>query len=163
MDHHRRTAADLRPSVGRDTDSWCTKCNMLLSHTITAMIGLQVVRVKCGTCGSEHKFKSSKEQAATVATGAKSASTKASAGVRAGASTKATSLPATQAGRALWQRTMKDINRARAVTYTPQVEAAVGMLLDHKLFGFGLVEQVVDGKARVLFEDGHKTLVIGRV
>ena len=161
MTFHRKTAADLRPSVGRDTDSWCSKCNMLLSHTITAMIGMEVVRVKCGTCGGEHKYKSTKDQvAATTAT--PRSSTPKSAGTRAAASPRATAVPATQAGKLMWERAMRDINRARAVAYTPQIQAVPGMLLDHKLFGYGIVQTVTEGKAHVLFEDGQKTLIMGR-
>lgn len=44
-------------SVGKDIDSWCTSCKMMILHTIVAMVGSEVKRVQCNSCGSQHVFR----------------------------------------------------------------------------------------------------------
>ena len=44
-------------SAGEYVASHCTKCKIELGHTIMVMDGEKVLRVKCNTCGSEHKHK----------------------------------------------------------------------------------------------------------
>ncbi len=164
MTLHRKTAADARPSVGRDCDAWCSRCNMALEHTIIAMVGLEIVRVKCNTCNSEHKYKSAREAALgaerTPTTKAKSKAATAASAPRPRSAVSAP--PPSNASRLLWTRSMGDRDRAKALAYTPALVASPGSLIDHKQFGYGIVDAVIDGKSRVLFEDGYKVLVTGR-
>lgn len=46
---------ELHP--GSDVDAMCTRCKALSGHIIVAMVGTTIVKVKCNTCGSEHRFK----------------------------------------------------------------------------------------------------------
>ena len=46
-----------KPVVGKDVDSWCTRCKLILAHTVEAMVGPKVTRVHCNTCGSQHAFR----------------------------------------------------------------------------------------------------------
>lgn len=150
---HRKTAADARPAVGRDLDTWCTRCNLSLSHTIIAMVGLEIVRVKCATCGSEHKYRTEQEATAPKSPRSKQPSARSVATASAAASI---------ASRNAWNRAMGERDRAKAIVYSPQIVATPGSLLSHKQFGYGVVDSVVEGKSRVLFEDGFKLLVTGR-
>jgi hypothetical protein len=43
--------------VGSDIDAQCTKCKMVLGHTILAMVGNKPARVRCNTCGGEHNYR----------------------------------------------------------------------------------------------------------
>ena len=43
--------------VGGDVDSWCTKCRMMLTHRIVAMVGPKPARVECETCHSQHNWR----------------------------------------------------------------------------------------------------------
>jgi hypothetical protein len=43
--------------TGGDIDSYCTRCKLTLEHIVLAMVGGAVVKVKCKTCGSIHRFK----------------------------------------------------------------------------------------------------------
>src|SRR6266852_6391254 len=43
--------------VGGDIDAFCTRCKMELGHTVLAMMGQKPVRVRCNTCGGEHKYR----------------------------------------------------------------------------------------------------------
>ena len=42
------------------------------------------------------------------------------------------------------------------------LEPSAGQLIDHKQFGYGVVDEVLLNKARILFADGYRTLVVGR-
>ena len=46
-----------KPSAGGLVATYCTKCKLDLGHTIMAMVGEKIVRVKCRTCGSEHNYR----------------------------------------------------------------------------------------------------------
>ena len=45
------------PSVGGDVDAFCTKCKLKLGHTVLAMVGARIARVRCNTCQGEHAYK----------------------------------------------------------------------------------------------------------
>src|SRR5512144_3184296 len=46
-----------RKRPGDDTDAYCTRCKMDLTHTVLAMADeLTPERVRCNTCGSEHRY-----------------------------------------------------------------------------------------------------------
>ena len=45
-------------SAGKNIESYCTKCKLNLDHTIMAMAGETIAKVRCKTCGGAHKFKS---------------------------------------------------------------------------------------------------------
>ena len=44
-------------SAGQNIASYCTKCKLGLDHTIVAMDGEVIAKVRCSTCGSRHKFR----------------------------------------------------------------------------------------------------------
>ena len=43
--------------VGGEVDAFCTRCKMTLAHTILAMVGTKIARVKCNTCGGDHAYR----------------------------------------------------------------------------------------------------------
>src|SRR6185295_16959769 len=40
--------------VGNNIDGWCTRCKLVLAHTIETMVDGKVKRVHCNTCGGQH-------------------------------------------------------------------------------------------------------------
>jgi hypothetical protein len=46
--------------IGSDIEAYCTKCKLLLNHIILFYEDNKVSKVKCKTCGSEHKYKDPK-------------------------------------------------------------------------------------------------------
>ncbi|MSP90368.1 MAG: hypothetical protein EXR79_00955 [Myxococcales bacterium] len=177
---HRLARADAEPAVGRECDAPCTRCKLELAHTIVAMVGLEVKRVRCKTCGSEHNYRSSREVAATkpraertpvppesVTEHLQAAADRGPGKAKPGnaAQRRADAVTATRArmARIAWTKAMGDRDRSRAVRYAASVTIAPGQLVDHKNFGYGVVESVQDGKARLLFEDGWRVLVISRI
>src|SRR5262245_21217904 len=45
------------PAVGEDVDSWCTRCKLVLAHTVEAVVGGRITRVHCNTCGGQHAYR----------------------------------------------------------------------------------------------------------
>jgi RNase P subunit RPR2 len=43
--------------VGGEVDSFCTKCEMLLAHTVHAVVDGRPVKVECNTCHGVHRYK----------------------------------------------------------------------------------------------------------
>ena len=99
--------------------------------------------------------------AATTAT-AKPARGRTTAAPRSVVAQAAAANQAERATRALYDKAMAERDRARAVPYTMALQPTLGQLVDHKLFGYGVVDALYDGKARFLFQDGFKILVTGR-
>jgi len=134
------------PAVGKDIDSFCTKCDMVLNHVIVAKVGETVKRVKCLTCNTEHAYKSATKAAAAP-------KKKRAVGVRAG-KVVATDYDTLMRGR--------DLSRAKK--YKPADRFAKSDVLNHTQFGIGIVLGEKDGsKIEVAFADGQKTLVHGVV
>ena len=128
-------------AVGKDVDSFCSKCKMLLNHVVVAKVGDQIKRVKCLTCGSEHAHK----LAATV-TKPKSPAAKKAAPAKVRASD--------------WDVLMQGRDLTRAKRYKPDLAFHKNDVVDHPKFGMGLVLADKEGtKIEVAFQEGPKVLV----
>src|SRR5215831_15699747 len=43
--------------VAGEVDAFCTRCKLTLAHTILAMVGTKIARVRCNTCGGDHVYR----------------------------------------------------------------------------------------------------------
>ena len=129
--------------VGGDIDAFCTRCKMELGHTILAMVGRKPVRVRCNTCGGEHNYRG------TTAPPRKGSWVPAS---------ERAARPAVTSWEALLRE--KDLSRARRYTARERFEAED--VLEHPVFGIGLVQEVRGDKFSVAFKADVKTLVHGK-
>ena len=129
--------------VGGDIDAMCTKCKMVLGHTILAMVGTKAARVRCNTCQGEHNYR------AAAATPAKKRWEPASERER---------KPVVTSWEALLAA--KDITRARR--YSAKEKFAHDEVVDHPVFGIGLVREIRGDKMDVAFKADVKTLVHGK-
>jgi hypothetical protein len=125
--------------VGGEVDAFCSKCQLLLAHTVIAMVGAVPVKVECNTCRNVHRFRG-------PATAAKS--------------------PAPRKTRSSPAESFDDLMAAHTGAprrYAPSDLFAAGDVLDHATFGRGLVSGLKDpGKVEVTFRTGVKTLVHGK-
>jgi cytochrome c5 len=48
----------MNHKVGTNIDAWCTKCKLVLAHTIEAIAQDSIKRVSCNTCHGTHQYKS---------------------------------------------------------------------------------------------------------
>ena len=141
--------------VGGEVDAVCTRCKLTLAHTILAMVGTKIARVRCNTCMGEHAYRS-----APGLTDRPSASSS-----RSSSSSRAASSPRAEKPEKVvisfeQQLAGKDI--ANAPKYSPKDTYQVDQVIQHPTFGLGLVTAVRGDKADIAFKSETKTLVHAR-
>lgn len=126
--------------AGENIESYCTKCKLSLDHTVVAMDGEQVVKVKCRTCGSTHKFRNPADP------------------------------PKARKGRAKADGSASTVNpwetalaaaTAKALPYRMDAKYRVGDIVDHERFGKGVVRKLYVNKCDVLFQDCERLMASG--
>lgn len=139
--------------VGDDVDSKCLpSCgpNLVLAHTVVAMDGDKVVKVKCNTCNKTHTYRSPDSASEATAAKRKSARKKRE--------------EAANAAMVDFDVLAKEVDLAQAETYSVRNTLDVRQVVEHPKFGTGIVFALKeDGKAEVVFRDGPRVLVHGRV
>jgi hypothetical protein len=126
--------------VGGEVDSFCSKCDLILAHTIHAMVGPRPVKVECNTCHAVHAYRSAERSAPRKA-------------------------PRPRADRSAmgFDELLRGKNLAEAVRYTPKVTFALDQVIEHPTFGLGFVTDVKDGgKVEVAFRSETKVLIHAR-
>jgi len=128
--------------VGGEVDATCTRCRMDLAHTILAMVGSKIARVRCNTCGSDHVYR-----------GTQSASRSAAARPRAAPAEKTV---------IDWEAQLAARGTETPQAYHPDQHYAVDQVVRHPTFGLGIVRAVRQDKMDVAFRTTERTLVQGR-
>ena len=140
--------------VGGEVDAICTRCKLvrsdgrpqLLAHTILAMVGTKIARVRCNTCDSDHVYRSDAPSggSSTAVRKAKSAEPEAPKVVV----------------------SMLDELRKRDPStlqkYSIRTAFKLDDFLEHPTFGQGIVTAVRGDKIEVAFKLETRTLVHAR-
>lgn len=128
---------------GTDIDAYCTKCKLVLAHSVVVMVGAKPRRVRCNTCSGEHNYRAEKPVAKTAAK-----------------SEKAAKKPSTRKTRQSWEETMKEAASKPRKKYAMSGSFGEGDWIDHAKFGLGCVQTfVAPNKITVRFADSTKLLV----
>jgi hypothetical protein len=136
-------------AVGRDVDCWCTRCKLMLAHTVESMIGSRITRVHCNTCQAQHAYRPHPP-------GEQSADRRSD---RPAAQRAARPTPAV-ARAAEYATLVSGRDPASARAYATHERFAPNELIAHPSFGLGVVMTLKERtKIDVLFHDGLKTLV----
>ncbi|HEY2388434.1 MAG TPA: hypothetical protein VGK30_15875 [Candidatus Binatia bacterium] len=134
--------------VGGYVDGWCTRCRLVLRHTIEAIARGKITRVHCNTCGGQHTHR----PAAPRAPGA-------GGGSSARGARRAEPVAPPNAYHALLRGRTKEASRP----YSTSERFAVGDLVAHAAFGLGVVTGERDAnKIDIVFPAGPKVLLQGR-
>ena len=48
------------PRLGDDIDDHCSRCKRTTDHSVVVMMGEEVGKTRCRTCGFEHKYRQNK-------------------------------------------------------------------------------------------------------
>ena len=118
--------------AGQEVDDQCTKCKLLLAHTIVAMDGTTIVKVECNTCHSVHKYRGPKAKKKRI-----------------GAAKKAVAkvIP--------FEQLIAGKDLSQATRYKISTTFAQDEIIDHLKFGLGIVTHVLgDNKVEVEFIKG---------
>ena len=129
-----------RTPVAKDIITVCSRCKLELDHIVVRHNKEGIVdRVKCHTCGFEHKYKTAAKKKAKAATKRKSSTRKKSP---------------EKEYEALMAKKM-DVD---PVPYSMKASFTEDDIIDHKTFGKGIVTETSFERIEVLFKDGFKTL-----
>jgi hypothetical protein len=139
--------------VGGEVDAFCTRCKLTLAHTILAMVGTKIARVRCNTCGGDHVYRS--------APGATDRPT-ASSSSRGTSSARASSAPRAEKVVISFEEQLAGKDIANAPKYSPKDTYQVDQVIQHPTFGLGLVTAVRGDKVDITFKSESKTLVHAR-
>jgi hypothetical protein len=129
-------------AVGSDVEAYCTKCKLVLAHTVVALQGAKPRRVKCNTCGGEHNFRPSKPVAR--------AATK---------KTEKTKTPLKRT-RQSWGEIMQEASGKPHKPYSMSGSFGEGDWIEHSTFGLGCVQSFTPpNKITVRFADTTRLLI----
>jgi hypothetical protein len=131
--------------VGGEIDATCTRCRMELAHTILALVGSKVARVRCNTCGSDHVYRGTQSSSRSAAT-----------------RTRAASAEKTPKTVIAFDAQLAALDVSKAEDYRPDHTYAVDQVVRHPTFGLGIVRAVRQDKMDVAFKATERTLVQGR-
>lgn len=141
--------------TGGEVDAMCGRCELNLAHTILAMVGPKIVKVRCNTCGNEHQYR-----------GTQPLMKSASAPTRPRASSAGSSAAPKKTRPAVvtvsWDEQFAGKDLAAAKKYSPRETFKVDDVVDHPTFGLGLVRAVRGDKIEVGFKQEDKVLVHGK-
>jgi hypothetical protein len=125
-------------STGDAIEARCTKCRKNAEHTIVSMSEAGPDQVQCSNCSRQHKYR--------PPTVAKKTAPRRTVDPRIAESKE-------------WEALRPTMDSARATDYSMTTAFKVKSLMNHPVFGLGLVQRLVGPrKVEVLFEDGKKTM-----
>ncbi|MDA0713299.1 MAG: hypothetical protein O2897_04855 [bacterium] len=149
--------------IGGNVDSWCTKCKLILAHTVEAAVKETIKRVHCNTCLSKHVFR-----AYAPGTAPKTATVNAKPKSRSTAASKKASLQKKFGVAGLvkasdYEAMLKGRDAALAKKYSYKQHFGMGEMMEHTVFGLGVVTaDKGSNKIEVLFEEGPKVMLHDR-
>lgn len=147
------------PLIGENIDSYCLKCKMTLTHIVVSKVDGTVNKVKCKTCGAEHKYRLEKSASKKPAAGKSNATKEAVARRTAAAKTKNNDVPKQ------WDIKNRALDNSVAVKdYSIHNKYCIKDVINHSVFGLGFVERIVTDKSMdVLFCDSVKLMAMNIV
>ena len=129
---------------GDDIDAHCDECESVMEHVIVVVRGKRPDRVECKKCGATHAYRAARPTPRRRSSGVDK--------IKA----PAQDIPN-------YDKLMKGRNLSQAVTYKMSTRFNEKDVIDHKVFGIGLVTRVLnDDKIEVVFPTGLKILVHDR-
>lgn len=126
-------------STGQNIDSYCGKCKLNLDHTIMAMDGETMVKVRCKTCGSSHKFRDP-----LVAQKVRMSRAKKDAGE-------------TATAEIVWAAGLAEA-KGKERDYSTASRYRIGEIVSHQTFGKGIVMKLYANKCDMLFKDKERLM-----
>ena len=133
-----------RTPVAQNVSTMCTKCEMELSHVVVAHNAAGIVeRVKCHTCGSEHKYRPDKKRATKKP------------------SEKIISIQEVDLTKT-YEKLAQKFKEKKRLPYSMSGSFKNDDVIDHKTFGMGIVINSSHDKMEVAFPDEPRILVCNR-
>ena len=148
-----------KTAVGSDIEAYCTKCKIVLAHSVVAMEGAKLRRVRCNTCNGEHNYRAAKPVAKNAAKTAAKPAAKTTAKKAPKTPKKAT----TKRTRQSWEEVMQEASAKPHKKYSMSGNYGEGDWIEHATFGLGCVQTfTAPNKITVRFADTTRMLVCNR-
>ena len=129
-------------TAGSEVDAYCTKCKLVLAHTVVALQGPKPRRVRCNTCSGEHNYRPNKPASKLA--------------VKKPVKTRA----APRKNRQSWEEVMQEASGKPHKPYSMSGSFLEGDWIEHATFGLGCVQAFIPpNKISVRFADSTKTLI----
>jgi uncharacterized C2H2 Zn-finger protein len=126
-------------SAGNSIESYCGKCRLNRDHTVMTMDGESIVKVRCKTCGSMHKYRDpavpQKVRKTVVKTVAEEEATAA----------------------IIWEAGLAEA-KGKERDYNMDAKYRVGEIVNHSKFGKGIVLKIHVNKCDMLFKDKERLM-----
>ncbi len=147
------------PAVGDLIDAKCGKCKDVRRHAVVAMVGSEVVKVQCKTCGGMHKYRPD-DSAAAKSPLAPKAPKAPKAPRKTGGVSAAKKAAALSAIRKEWEDLEAKTVESGAKPYDVNGSYETGDAINHSKFGMGFVKKVIPpNKMEVHFADSVKLMI----
>jgi hypothetical protein len=151
-------------SAGKDIDALCTRCKLLLAHTIIALVDGVPVKVKCNTCHTDRVYRAPKgTKAPAVAKASPAAPKSAVSSTKSGAKPSSRSTSPVITAHQLeekWLDVLGSARRGAALERAFDLTATfrAGEVILHSKFGPGVVTAVEGNRMTVIFRDGDRQM-----
>ncbi|MCL2669271.1 MAG: hypothetical protein FWE89_01175 [Syntrophaceae bacterium] len=138
--------------VGKNIDTLCPRCKLVLAHVVLYEVAGSIRGVKCKTCGSEHRYRGPKRQ--EIPAGHRP---------RTGREATRPTPPVRPTDARLWELRMAvAVPDAPVWPFKLSENYEKGDWIDHPRFGRGFVEKATADRMEVLFREGRKLLAMNR-
>jgi hypothetical protein len=142
---------------GENIDAHCLKCKHVLAHIVMYEVNGSISKVKCKTCGAEHKYRGVKPPAqkkGPTERGLKEKRTKAAVGKM-----------AVNPAPIQWETRRRNLDPEIPVKpYRIQDHYQVSDVIRHPAFGLGFIEKIVtNNRMEVLFQEAIKSMAMNIV
>jgi len=137
--------------AGDDIDSRCLKCKDVTNHTIVAMVADKVVKVQCNVCHSLHNYR-------PVQGGVKALVRRNV--IKRDQPAKEVKTAAGSKSEKRFHEMIEGRDQRAAIPYAMNVAFQTDDLVDHPVFGIGLVVKTISpNKMEVVFKEASKILI----
>ena len=153
-------ALSKKPKTAGEVKSKCAKCKDVTLHSIVALKGEEIAKVKCLSCDSEHKFYPPKEAAETKKAAGSDDKAARPRVVKGKTARGADDKPQAPMVSTEWVAALAHVPEDRIKPYILSGIYQKNDFVSHPTFGNGLVQEIHgNNKMDVLFEYGPKLLV----
>ena len=130
----------LSTCIGETVQSWCTRCRQMREHVVAEVAHKRPARVTCASCNGEHLYRAQPPRSRAVPSDG-----------------------TVVVHPAEWEDLMAVADLDKVQPYMMKRGYATGDVMDHRVFGLGVVVREVDGgKIQVSFKDGIRLMVCNR-
>jgi hypothetical protein len=142
--------------IGENIDAYCLKCKLMLAHVIMFKVEGDISKVKCNTCGAQHKYRAKMPAPKKSAVSRPPTLKETIAKRAAAAKVDANNAPMQ------WDIRNRSMDHAASVKdYSIHNQYRAKDVVNHHVFGLGFVERIVSDKSMdVLFSDAVKLMAM---